>query len=133
MLVDVIPEGLANTHKNIAEHVPGASVATFQADVSDATKAIRSVEETLRAFTRLDILVNNASMRNYSAIGDAKPEEWQAMASVNLIGTANYCRQLCRPCAKPGAPASSTYHRPMLSLAAKAWDSTTPPRPACSP
>jgi meso-butanediol dehydrogenase/(S,S)-butanediol dehydrogenase/diacetyl reductase len=51
-----------------------------------------SVEKTLRAFTRLDILVNNASMRNYSAIGDAKPEEWQAMAGVNLIGTANYCR-----------------------------------------
>jgi meso-butanediol dehydrogenase/(S,S)-butanediol dehydrogenase/diacetyl reductase len=46
--------------------------------VSDATKAIGSVEETLRAFTRLDILVNNASMRNYSAIGDAMPEEWQA-------------------------------------------------------
>jgi meso-butanediol dehydrogenase/(S,S)-butanediol dehydrogenase/diacetyl reductase len=92
MLVDANPEGLTNTYKHIAEHVPGASVATFQADVSDATKAIDSVDETLRAFTRLDILVNNASMRNYSAIGDAKPEEWQAMASVNLVGTANYCR-----------------------------------------
>jgi 2-hydroxycyclohexanecarboxyl-CoA dehydrogenase len=92
MLVDANPEGLANTHKDIAEHVPGASVATFRADVSDATKAIGSVEETLRVFTRLDILVNNASMRNYSAIGVATPEEWQAMASVNLVGTANYCR-----------------------------------------
>src|SRR5262249_58835098 len=49
-------------------------------------------EQTYRTFTRLDILVNNASMRNYSAIGEAKPEEWQAMASVNLVGTANYCR-----------------------------------------
>jgi 2-hydroxycyclohexanecarboxyl-CoA dehydrogenase len=92
MLVDSNPEGLANTHKAIAECVPGASIGTFQADVSDATKAMGSVEETLRAFTRLDILVNNASMRNYSAISDAKPEEWQAMANVNLIGTANYCR-----------------------------------------
>jgi 2-hydroxycyclohexanecarboxyl-CoA dehydrogenase len=92
MLVDSNPEGLANTHKAIAECVPGASIGTFQADVRDTTKAISSVEETLRAFTRLDILVNNASMRNYSAISDAKPEEWQAMANVNLIGTANYCR-----------------------------------------
>src|SRR5262252_1850869 len=66
---------LANTHKNIAERVPGASIEIFQADVSDHTKAFDSVEETLRAFNRLDILVNNASMRNYSAIGDAKPEE----------------------------------------------------------
>jgi len=85
MLVDANPEGLASTHKNIAERVPGASIETFQADVSDHTKAIDSVEETLRAFIRLDILVNNASMRNYSAIGDAKPEEWQAMASVNKL------------------------------------------------
>ena len=92
MLVDANPEGLASTHKCIAERVPGASIGTFEADVSDATKAMGSVEETLRAFTRLDILVNNASMRNYSAIGDAKPEEWLAMASVNLVGTANYCR-----------------------------------------
>jgi meso-butanediol dehydrogenase/(S,S)-butanediol dehydrogenase/diacetyl reductase len=92
MLVDANPEGLANTHKAIAEGVPAASIVAFQADVSDATKAIGSVDETLRAFTRLDILVNNASMRNYSAIGDAKPEEWQAMARVNLMGTANYCR-----------------------------------------
>ena len=69
-----------------------ACLVTFQADVSDATKAIGSVDEPLRAFTRLDILVNNASIQNYSAIGDAKPEEWQAMASVNLVGTANYCR-----------------------------------------
>ena len=92
MLVDANPVGLANTHKDIAERVPGASIGTFQADVSDAAKTVGSVEETLRAFTGLDILVNNASMRNYSAIGDAKPEEWQAMARVNLIGTANYCR-----------------------------------------
>ena len=92
MVVDGNPEGLANTHKDIIESVPSASIETFQADVSDEIKAVGSVEATLRAFTRFDILVNNASMRNYSAIGDAKPEEWQEMASVNLVGTANYCR-----------------------------------------
>jgi 2-hydroxycyclohexanecarboxyl-CoA dehydrogenase len=50
------------------------------------------VEQTLQAFGRLDILVNNASMRNYSAIADAEPAEWQATVGVNLIGAANYCR-----------------------------------------
>jgi NAD(P)-dependent dehydrogenase (short-subunit alcohol dehydrogenase family) len=52
MLVDANLEGLADTHKDIAERVPGASVVTFQADVTDATRALGSVEETLRAFTR---------------------------------------------------------------------------------
>ncbi len=92
MLVDANPEGLANTRKAISERVPSASIETFQADVSDAAKAINAVDGAIRAFAQLDILVNNASMRNYSAIGDAKPEEWQAIASVNLVGTANYCR-----------------------------------------
>src|SRR4029450_522518 len=41
---------------------------------------------------RLDILVNNAAMRNYSAIADSTPAEWQAMVGVNLVGTANYCK-----------------------------------------
>ena len=38
------------------------------------------------------MLVNNAAMRNYSAIADAQPAEWHAVVGVNLFGTANYCR-----------------------------------------
>jgi 2-hydroxycyclohexanecarboxyl-CoA dehydrogenase len=38
------------------------------------------------------VLVNNAAMRNYSALADATPAEWQAIVSVNLVGTSNYCR-----------------------------------------
>ncbi len=92
MLVDSNPEGLADSQKDILDRVPGAQVSTFLADVSDADKATRAVEETLRKFSRLDILVNNASMRNYSAVADAAPTEWQAIVAVNLIGAANYCR-----------------------------------------
>ena len=71
MLVDASEEGLANTQKDILDRVPGAQVATLLADVSDAGKATRAVEETLAQFARLDVLVNNASMRNYSAVADA--------------------------------------------------------------
>ena len=46
----------------------------------------------MRAFGQLDVLVNNAAMRNYASIGEATPEEWQAMLGVNLMGAANYCR-----------------------------------------
>ena len=92
MLVDINPDGLANTVKAIAAQVPDAQLATFVADVNDAEAAVRAVAQTLQTFGRLDILVNNASMRNYSAIADAEPAEWQATVGVNLIGTANYCR-----------------------------------------
>lgn len=92
MLVDANPDGLAQTQKEIAEQVSKAQAATFLADVSDAAAATRAVAQVLARFGRLDVLVNNASMRNYSAIADAEPAEWQAMVNVNLIGTANYCR-----------------------------------------
>jgi len=92
ILVDASGEGLVDTEKDIREGVPGAQVATFLADVRDADKATRAVEETLQKFSRLDILVNNASMRNYSALGEATPAEWQTTVDVNLIGAANYCR-----------------------------------------
>ena len=55
-------------------------------------EAARAVSRALDAFGQLDILVNNASMRNYSAIADASPAEWQAVVGVNLVGAANYCR-----------------------------------------
>jgi meso-butanediol dehydrogenase/(S,S)-butanediol dehydrogenase/diacetyl reductase len=69
----------------------GSAVA-FQADVADAEAAGEAVKRAVKKFGRLDILVNNAAMRNYSAVAKAKPEEWRAVLGVNLLGAANYCR-----------------------------------------
>jgi 2-hydroxycyclohexanecarboxyl-CoA dehydrogenase len=92
VLVDADADALATTRTAIAGRVPGARMATFAADVADASQAVRAVEHALEAFGRLDILVNNAAMRNYSAIADSTPAEWQAMVGVNLVGVANYCK-----------------------------------------
>ena len=92
LLVDASAEALARTAAALAEAQPQARVATFQADVSDAASAVRAVAKATEAYGRLDILVNNAAMRNYSALAEVTPEEWQAVVSVNLIGTSNYCK-----------------------------------------
>ncbi len=92
MLVDANADALASTRKAIAERVPGAQVAVFAADVAEADAADRAVKQALETFGQLDVLVNNASMRNYSAVADASPAEWQAVVGVNLVGVANYCR-----------------------------------------
>ena len=75
----------------IVDAQPGAGV-DFAADVADAAKALEAVEQALATLGGLDILVNNAAMRNYAAIGDATPAEWQAVVGVNLLGAANYCK-----------------------------------------
>jgi meso-butanediol dehydrogenase/(S,S)-butanediol dehydrogenase/diacetyl reductase len=92
MLVDANADALARTAQAITERVPGSRIATFTADVADPKEAARAVEQALTLFGRLDVLVNNAAMRNYSAIADSTPAEWQAMVSVNLVGVANYCK-----------------------------------------
>jgi 2-hydroxycyclohexanecarboxyl-CoA dehydrogenase len=65
----------------------GAGV-DFVADVSHPGKA----DEAVRSLKSLDVLVCNAAMRNYSALADATPEEWQKVVAVNLLGAANYVR-----------------------------------------
>ncbi len=75
----------------VVDSQPGPEV-DFAADVADENKAAEAVRKALAAFGRLDVLVNNAAMRNYAAAGDATQAEWQAVIGVNLIGAANYCR-----------------------------------------
>jgi meso-butanediol dehydrogenase/(S,S)-butanediol dehydrogenase/diacetyl reductase len=57
-------------------------------DIADA----RAVAKAVKAFGRIDILVNNAAMRNYSAVADATPEEWRTVLEVNLVGAAACAR-----------------------------------------
>lgn len=92
MLIDANAESLANTTRAIVDKIPGAHVATFVADVADASEAVRAVDRALEEFDQIDVLVNNASMRNYSTLAEASSDEWQAVVSVNLVGVANYCR-----------------------------------------
>lgn len=92
MLVDRDADALVRTAQSIAERVPGARISHMAADVADEAAAPRAAARCREAFGRLDVLVNNAAMRNYAALADATPAEWQAVVGVNLIGTANYCR-----------------------------------------
>jgi meso-butanediol dehydrogenase/(S,S)-butanediol dehydrogenase/diacetyl reductase len=91
-LVDANRDALAATAEALAAELPGARVLQVAGDVSDKTVAEEAVQRTLAERGRLDVLVNNAAMRNYARLADAQPAEWQAVLSVNLMGTANFCR-----------------------------------------
>ncbi|MES2400053.1 MAG: SDR family oxidoreductase [Pseudomonadota bacterium] len=91
-IIDFNAEVLERTVRDIREKLPGAKINGFAADVSDDALSRKAVEFCVAAFGGIDILVNNAAMRNYSPIADASADEWRAMIDVNLIGAANYCR-----------------------------------------
>ena len=91
-LIDSDPVALNRTLEAIKLALPHARLLVHTADVSDEAQALAAVEKTLQAWGKLDILVNNASMRNYSALANATTAEWQAIVGVNLIGCANYAK-----------------------------------------
>lgn len=91
-IVDMDGDALETAAAAIRAAHPGAGVITFRGDVAQERTAQDAVAAVVREFGALDVLVNNAAMRNYSALADARPEEWQAMLGVNLMGTAAFCR-----------------------------------------
>jgi 2-hydroxycyclohexanecarboxyl-CoA dehydrogenase len=92
MLVDRDGDALESTARSIRQRLPDAGVQVLVADVADADTPPRAVSQCGQAFGRLDILVNNAAMRSYTAFADATPEEWQSVLGVNTIANANFCR-----------------------------------------
>jgi 2-hydroxycyclohexanecarboxyl-CoA dehydrogenase len=92
MLVDMDAAALERTASAIREQSPGAGVAHLAANVAGADAATQAVAQCIQKFGRLDVLVNNASMRNYSALADASSQEWEAVVGVNMLGNANFCR-----------------------------------------
>lgn len=92
LLVDANSEALQGTYEALRAAMPHARIARHTADVSDADAAAAAVALAKASFGGLDILVNNAAMRNYTAAAEVTPAEWQAMVSVNLVGMSNYCR-----------------------------------------
>ena len=121
MLVDMNAEATCRHRcRRLPEQSSAARVATFVADVADARAATRAVEHALDAFGHLDVLVNNAAMRNYSAISDAEP----GRVAGGRRRQSGRRRQLLQGGAagaapREGARASSTYRRAMPSLVAK--------------
>ena len=70
----------------------GSEAAVQLADIADPAQAAGLVAATLARFGRLDILVNNASVRRQSKLADITPAEWRDILGSTLDG-AFYCTQ----------------------------------------
>lgn len=77
---------------------PGASgaVVGIPCDVSDPFQCAHLVEETVRRFGRLDVLVNNAGLGVFKPITEMSVEEWRLQVDVNLGGVF-YCSKAALP------------------------------------
>lgn len=64
----------------------GGTAIAIQADVSKSEQVDALIEETLKTYSRIDVLVNNAGITRDTLLLRMKPEDWQAVIDLNLTG-----------------------------------------------
>ena len=77
----------------------GANVHAVRADVRDAGDAQRLVDETVRRFGGVDVLVNNAGIGRFANVADMSLDDWQQIIETNLSGVF-YCSRAAIPAMK---------------------------------
>ena len=75
---------LAGAAKKIRER--GGSCAALEVDVSDRASCQNLVEESLEAYSSLDIVVNNAGILRTGALADFAERDWDRIFAVNVKG-----------------------------------------------
>jgi len=85
VMTDVSAEGVKAAAAAIAGET-GARTLALAADVTNYKDCERSLEETFKAFEKLDVLVNNAGIARDNLVLRMKEEDFQAVLDVNLKG-----------------------------------------------
>jgi 3-oxoacyl-[acyl-carrier protein] reductase len=70
----------------------GSEVLPLRADVSVFDEARGLVEETLKTFGRVDVLINTVGSFLWKPVADMEPGEWRATVASNLDSVFNMCR-----------------------------------------
>jgi 3-oxoacyl-[acyl-carrier protein] reductase len=70
----------------------GVQALVHRADVSDAGEARGLVEEALKAFGRIDVLVNAVGSFSWKPVQELEPAEWRAAFASNLDSVFHMCR-----------------------------------------
>ncbi len=80
----------------------GGKTIAVAADVSKAAQVQNLIDSAVKAFGRLDIVVNNAGVEKKLAFVDYPLEELQKILAVNLIGPFLVCQSAARQMIKQG-------------------------------
>lgn len=79
------PEALRTAAAALHEKY-GVTVLTHTADAGSFEETEKACADTLRAFSRIDAVVNNAGISLVKLASDTAPDEWDRVLRVNLSG-----------------------------------------------
>jgi dihydroanticapsin dehydrogenase len=94
------------TGRDTADHITraGGRALFVPTDVADEGSIRRMVAEAVRAFGRINVLVNNAAVFVLRGI-EATPEEWRQILDVNVMGPALVAKHVVPEMRKAGGGA----------------------------
>ena len=106
--MDVAISGVHRAHLDAAEaelHRPSAGprLLTFEADVRDHLAVQSLVDETVRRFGGLDVLVNNAGVGWFGNLDSMGHDDWRRVIDTNLTGVFNCCKAAIPHLSRRGA------------------------------
>jgi NAD(P)-dependent dehydrogenase (short-subunit alcohol dehydrogenase family) len=84
IVADINPEGADETFRQIVTDRGKAIV--FKTDVSKPESVKQLVDFTIKSFTKIDALINNAAIQINKTIEDITFEEWNLQMSINVGG-----------------------------------------------
>jgi 2-hydroxycyclohexanecarboxyl-CoA dehydrogenase len=93
VLVDRDAAALAEVAARISAAVPAAGLVTMVEDVGVEAASARIVEAAVSRFGHIDVLVNNAGIRAYEPLAEARTETWESILRVNLLSYAWLTRE----------------------------------------
>jgi len=96
LVTDFDADGLERVRGLLAEKHGSACVATFVADVTDASAIDAAFDACTIAFGGVDIVVPNAGIAHVSELRDMDPERFRQVVDVNLGGTMTVLRAAAR-------------------------------------
>lgn len=90
----VVVNSLSASAAKVAEEIQcqGGKALFIQADVSKEEEVQRLVEQAIKAFGRLDVLVNVAGIVEGGSVEETTLESWNRVMAVNATGTFLLCK-----------------------------------------
>ena len=119
--VDVDREALRALQAEVETR--GGEALPVICDISKSSAVERMVEAALKAFGRIDLLVNNAGIIRRGTIETVTEEEWDRVIAINLKGTFNCCKAVVGPMKRQGSGKIVN----VSSIAGKIGDITSAP------
>ena len=86
------PDGINRGRAEQTAQRIGSRAMAIEADVRQGPQIETMIEEAIRRFGRLDIVVNNAGIVRDRTLKKLSAEDWQAVIDTNLTGAYNVCK-----------------------------------------